>query len=125
MIVADTSAWIEWLINSRTGKALIEFWPSRDQLIVPTIVELELAKWLAREKREFEADYLIALTQKCVVQPLTSRLALLAAENCRRYKLATADAIIYTTAEFYNADLLTCDAHFAGLPSVRLIPKAA
>lgn len=39
-------------------------------------------------------------------------------------ELATADAVVYATALEYDADLLTCDAHFEGLPGVVLIRKA-
>ncbi|HWZ48440.1 MAG TPA: PIN domain-containing protein [Herbaspirillum sp.] len=39
--------------------------------------------------------------------------------------MATADAIVYATARQQGADLLTCDAHFQGLPGVRLYPKSA
>jgi predicted nucleic acid-binding protein len=46
-----------------------------------------------------------------------------AAELCGRHKLATADAIVYATALEYGADLLTCDAHFAGLTGVVFIAK--
>ncbi len=52
-------------------------------------------------------------------------MALLAAELHRQYKLATADAIVYATARQRNADLLTCDARFEGLPGVRLFSKSA
>jgi predicted nucleic acid-binding protein len=47
-----------------------------------------------------------------------------AAELHRQYKLATADAIVYATALVNNADLITCDAHFEGLPEVVLIRKS-
>ena len=40
-----------------------------------------------------------------------------------RYKLSTADAIIYATAQAHRADLLTCDRHFETLPNVRFVPK--
>jgi predicted nucleic acid-binding protein len=43
----------------------------------------------------------------------------------RAHKLATADAIVYATARHQRAELLTCDAHFEGLPEVALFPKAA
>jgi predicted nucleic acid-binding protein len=43
----------------------------------------------------------------------------------RKYKLATADAIVYATAIEYGADLLTCDAHFEKLPGVLLMRKIA
>ena len=35
-----------------------------------------------------------------------------------RFELATADAVIYATAIEFGADLLTCGAHFDGLPEV-------
>jgi len=65
----------------------------------------------------------IAFTQTCIVAPLTPRVALLAADLTRQHKLSTADAIVYATAREHKADLLTCDAHFSGLPNVILIPK--
>lgn len=52
-------------------------------------------------------------------------LTLLAADLHREHKLATADAIVYATARHMGAGLLTCDAHFEGLPDVALFPKSA
>lgn len=65
MWLVDTSAWIEWLVASPTGKL------------------------------------------------------------ARKYKLATADAIVLASARGYGADLLTCDAHFEGLSGVRFVAKPA
>jgi predicted nucleic acid-binding protein len=77
-----------------------------------------------RELGEERADQVVAYTQTCVVVSLDTEIALLAADLCRRHKLATADAIVYATAQARDADLLTCDAHFEGLPGVTLIAKA-
>ena len=117
-VVVDTSAWVEFLVDSDTGRALAERWPPRDRTIVPTIVQLELAKWGLRELDESRTDQIVAYTQKCVVASLDTRLALLAADLHRDHGLATADAIVYATARREGATLLTCDAHFDGLPSV-------
>jgi predicted nucleic acid-binding protein len=87
-------------------------------------VQLELAKWLTREVGEDQADQMIAFTQKCVVVPLDTRIALLAADLHHQYKLATADAVVYATAREYGAELLTCDAHFKDLPGVLVVTKA-
>jgi predicted nucleic acid-binding protein len=125
MRVVDMSAWIEWLIGGALHKALMTEFPDKAQCGVPTIVQLELAKWLVREVGENEADQAIAFTQKCVVAPLDTRIALSAADLHRQYKLATADAVVYATAIEYGADLLTCDAHFEKLPRVLLIRKNA
>ena len=72
---------------------------------------------------ESEADQVIAYTQNCVVIALDTKIALQAADLHRQYKLATADAIVYASALFNNAQLLTCDAHFANLPNVLYIKK--
>jgi predicted nucleic acid-binding protein len=124
MRVVDTSAWIEWLTASALGRKLDRELPTRAQWVVPTIVQLELSKWLTRELGEDEADRVIAFTQKCVVVPLDTVLALLAADLHRQHRLATADAIVYATAQQQNADLLTCDRHFANLPGAVVFEKA-
>lgn len=123
MALVDTSAWIEWLIGSPTGEALSERLPQQSDWLVPTMVQLELAKWLTREVGEDKADQVIAFTQVCQVVPLDTEIALAAADACRTHKLATADAIIFATAQARGATLLTCDAHFEGLPGVDFMPK--
>ncbi|KPQ04623.1 MAG: putative nucleic acid-binding protein, contains PIN domain [Rhodobacteraceae bacterium HLUCCA12] len=123
MILVDTSAWIEWLIASPTGEKLAEQLPEQSEWLVPTMVQLELAKWLTREVGEDKADQVIAFTQVCHVVPLDTEIALAAAEAYREHKLATADAIILATARARGATLLTCDAHFEGLAGVTLIEK--
>ena len=124
MRLVDTSAWVEWLIGSPLGIALTRELPDRDQWLVPTLVQLELTKWLTREADEEKADRVIAFTETCVVADLDTTTALSAAELCAKHKLSTADAIIYATALAHSAELLTCDRHFENLPGVRFVPKA-
>ena len=92
-------------------------------MLLPTIEQLELAKWLTREVGEHAADRVIAFTQSCIVLPLDTRLALAAAELGTQHKLATADAIIYISALATDAGILTCDAHFEHLQGVTLLSK--
>jgi predicted nucleic acid-binding protein len=123
MRVVDTSAWIEWLAASPTGKSIAAEMPAREAWLVPTMVQLELAKWLNREAGEDKADQVTAFTEMCVVVPLDTKIALAAAGLYAGHRLATADAIVYATALLNDADLLTCDAHFEGLPGVMFVPK--
>jgi predicted nucleic acid-binding protein len=123
MRVVDTSAWIEWAQSSALGEALAPQLPGNDEWIVPTIVQYELARWLARERSVEEASRLLAFTTELVVIPLTTDIATKAALFAARHKLAMADAIIYATAMDSGADLLTCDAHFANLPHVVYVAK--
>ncbi len=124
MRLVDTSAWVEWLINSPLGKTIAGELPAREQWLVPTIVQLELAKWLTRNAGEDKSDQVIAFTQTCNVADLDTAIALAAADLCARHGLATADAIVYATARAHGADLFTCDRHFEGLPGVRFIAKS-
>ncbi len=125
MRVVDTSAWLEWLADSAVGRAIGREIPPKEGWIVPTIVQYELARCLTREVSEDAADDTIAFSTQCVVTALTTRLALEAAEIARDHALAMADAIIYATAVDMDADLLTCEAHFAKLPGVVYIPKGS
>jgi uncharacterized protein len=123
MRLVDTSVWVELLTGSALGLALATEFPEREQWLVPTFVQLELAKWLTREVGEDKADRVIAFTATCVVADLDTPTALSAAELCARHKLATADAIVYATALAHGADVLTCDRHFENLPGVQFVGK--
>ena len=116
MRLVDTSAWVEWLIDSSLGKSIAAELPEREQWLVPTIVQLELAKWLTRNVGEDKADQVIAFTETCNVADLDTAIALSAADLCARHKLATADAIVYATALARGADLFTYYSHLRGCP---------
>lgn len=123
MRVVDSSVWIEWLSNTTLGQQLAEHIPPRDECIVPTIVQLELTKWLYREKGEEAVDSFMAYTTLCHVVPLDTALAREAAEICGKLRLATADAIIYATALRHGAEIVTCDVHFKELENVIYVAK--
>jgi predicted nucleic acid-binding protein len=125
MRVVDTSVWIEWIVGSPLGERLALELPTNDQWIVPTIIQYELSRWLAREMSDAAAARAIAFSKELIVAPLTTDIATKAADYAKAHGLATADAIIFATANDARADLLTCDAHLAKLPSVVYVPKGA
>ena len=97
-------------------------WSSRktEAWIVPTIVQYELARCLAREVSEGAADDTIAFSTRCVVTPLDTRIAVQAAEIAKDHALAMADAIIYATALAVGADLLDMRRAFRQTAARRL-----
>ena len=123
MRVVDTSAWIEWLTDAPAAAVLEDELPSQDRWLVPTIVQFELAKWVARTVGEERGDAVLSFSQLCVRVPLDSDLAFRAAEISVRHGLATADAIVYATALEHGAELLTCDSDFESLPGVVYVDK--
>ena len=84
-----------------------------------------VSRWLARELSDAAAARTIAFSKQLVVAPLTTDIATKAADYAKVHGLATADAIIFATADDARADLLTCDAHFAKLPRVVYVAKGS
>lgn len=123
MRVIDSSIWVEWLDDGALAARLEPELSELDTLIVPTMVQLEVTKWLLREIGVDAANSFLALTRQCRVAPLDTATAAAAAVLSGHHKLATADAIVYATALQAEADLLTCDAHFEGLEKVVYLPK--
>ena len=123
MRVVDSSAWIEWIAGSDLGRRLQAEFPSPSNWAVPTMVQLEVFKWTARNAGEAKAAEVLALTQTLLVFPLTTPIAVRAANLSLEGRLPTADAVIYATALELRADLLTCDAHFEGLPGAIYVAK--
>lgn len=122
MVLVDTCGWIDWMTDSSMADAYAPHLES-ENLLVPTLVQHELYKWLCRETDTNTALAAIAATQQATVVPLDTSLALLAADIAREHKLAMADAIIYATARQFQATLVTGDAHFESLPQVLFYPK--
>ena len=123
MFLVDTCGWIEWMTDAPLAKSYSRYLTSPDTLIVPTLVQHELYKWLCRETDQPTALSAIAATKTAAVAPLDTSLALLAADISNEFKLAMADAIIYATVRQHNAILVTSDVHFADLPQVKYFQK--
>lgn len=94
-----------------------------DQLVVPTIIVLEVFRWVLHERGESDALQATAMMQQGIVVNLDAALALKAAKLGNILKLPIADSVIYAIAREFNALLWTQDAHFAGLPGVEYHPK--
>lgn len=122
MVLVDTCGWIEWMTDSALAATFAPYLAD-ENLVVPTLVQHELYKWLCRESDTATALSAIAATQQAKVVTLDTTLALLAADASREHKLSMADAIIYATARHHHATLITSDAHFAKLPEVVYFPK--
>lgn len=123
MILVDTCGWIEWLADGDLADKFQFYLEDTQSLIVPTIVQFELYKWLERNSGEEAAMKAIARTTRSKVVDLDTSTALLAAELSRDHGLSVADAVIYASARKHHADLITSDDHFDGLAGVVYFPK--
>lgn len=123
MILVDTCGWIEWLTDGALADRFAPYMQDPSELLVPTTVQYELYKWVKRESDETTAHDTIALADSSLIVPLSTEIALMAADLTLLHKLAFADAVIYASARKHQAEIVTADNHFAGLPGVTFFQK--
>lgn len=117
--VVDSSAWLEYLTDSRRAGLFAAAIEDSENLVVPAICLYEVFKKVLRERGESAALQVASLMQAGRVIDLDASLALEAA----RHALPLADGIIYATARRHGAVLWTQDEHFKELPGVQFFPK--
>jgi predicted nucleic acid-binding protein len=121
LLLIDSSAWLEYLTQDTDAPKFAPFIESESPCLVPTIVLYEVVKILMRRRGKTEADRFISAALRRTIVSLDEGLALEAAQVSNTTKLAMADSIIYATARAHNAQLVTGDTAFRGLPGV-IIP---
>lgn len=124
LFLVDTCGWIEWLTDGGLASRFEPYLSDQASLIVPTLIQFELYKWVCRERDEATALNVIGVTETAAsVMPLDTPLALQAGGLALEHKLAMADAIILATAQRASAQLVTSDKHFSALPGVIYFEK--
>lgn len=123
MIVVDSSGWLEFLTDGPLADVYATRLRQPASVITPTIIMYEVYKHSKRLRGEDGALNAVAAMQKTRVVPLNDELSLIAADLSLEHKLPMADAIILATARLYEAEVVTSDADFEGVPGVSYIPK--
>lgn len=123
MKVLDSCGWIEYFVDGPLADEFAYLVEHPDSVVTPAIVVYEVYKKIQRDGDTESALAAAAAMQRTFIMPLDDTLAMAAADASLYYKLPTADAIVYATAQALDAEVVTSDAHFEGLPGVRFIPK--
>lgn len=121
LYLVDSSAWLEYLTEDSKAAAFGHYLEAEASVVVPTVVIFEVYKQLARQRGKPLADRFLAQALHCRVVPLDEMIALAAANVSTDHRLNMADAIIYATARSCQAQLVTANTKFRGLPGV-IIP---
>ena|SRR3990167_3706922 len=121
--LVDTCGWIEWLTNGKLANVFEPYLKELSELVIPTLVQYELYKWICREKDSVLGLEVMGMTENGCVIPLDTSLALYAADLSKEYRLAMADAIVYATSKNTSVILVTSDKHFKELPNVKFFEK--
>jgi predicted nucleic acid-binding protein len=121
--VVDSSGWVEYLGNGPKADAFAKYLENSEYLFLPAIVVYEVYKKLYREQTLMLAERFLwtALNFQEREIIVDVSLAASAAKTSLRSNLPMADAIIYAAAQAHQAQLITSDAHFAGLPGVTVL----
>jgi predicted nucleic acid-binding protein len=123
MNVVDSSAWIEYFAGGPNAKFFETPILNQADLVVPTMVLLEVYKHIRRHLGRDEALKAVAGMKQGEIQDLDERLALYAAEIGVEYGFPLADSVILATARIHEATLWTQDSDFEGMDGVRFKRK--
>ena len=122
--VVDSSGWIEFFKGSALGGWVRETIQNEGDLIVPTLSLYEVHRVLSKQNlNAVQMHQVTDLMQRGQMVELTATRALLASSTASQYKLAMADAIMYSTALEFDATFWTFDVDYKGLPKVKYKAK--
>ena len=123
MNVVDSSAWLEHFAGGPNAGFLAPAIEEPAELIVPSIVLLEVFKRFLQQRTESDALQAIAIIRQGKIVDLDDVLALSAAKIGVTHKLPLADSVILATARRFDATVWTQDGDFEGLPNVKYRAK--
>ena len=120
LAIVDSSGWVEYMGAGPKADSFARYLNFPEYLLLPSVIVFEVYKKVSREQGKNLADTFLSLAfgfdDRLIALDL--ELSILAARTSLDTHLPMADAIIYATAQYYKAQLVTSDAHFANLPGV-------
>jgi toxin FitB len=119
MNLVDSSGWVEYLQNSPRADLFADAIEDHHRLLVPTIALHEVHKILSRALPQALVTRCLDVMRRGRVLVLTDARAIAASEAALRFKLAMADAAMYSMAQEFDATLWTQDVDYQGLTGVR------
>lgn len=120
-VLVDSSGWLEYITSDSKADLFSPYLEGQRPVLVPAIVLYEVRKLLLQRQPKTVADLFVSEALRHMVMSVDQEIALVAAVISIQYELPMADALIYAIAEKNEAELVTSDAHFKGLPRVTLL----
>ena len=119
MNLVDSSGWIEYLQDTPRADLFANVIEDRNRLLVPTIALFEVHKILSRALPIALVTQSLDVMRRGRVLDLTDARAIAASLVAARFKLAMADAAMYSMAQEFGAVFWTQDVDYQGLPGVQ------
>ena len=124
MNVVDSSGWIEYFIDTANADNFAPAIEKTQLLIVPALSFFEVHRYLSRNTTAERREQCLNVMRRGTVVELTAARAIAASSIAQEYKLAMADAVMYSIAREFNATFWTQDADYQDLPGVSYHAKA-
>jgi len=121
LYLVDSTGWLEYLTEDSKASAFSHYLEGEASVLVPSVVIFEVYRHLAKHRGRPMADRFASQALLRKVIPLDETVALAAANVSLDHRLTATDAIVYATARVCQAQLVTANTHFRGLPGV-IIP---
>jgi predicted nucleic acid-binding protein len=121
MILVDSVGWIAYLVGDALGARYRPLFTASDPMICSALNIYEVCRRIEVLMGDRAAALALSQMQKTTVIPVDQEVATYAATLSINHHLSLADAVIYATAQAYEATLITSDEHFRGLPGVTMI----
>lgn len=119
MIILDTNAVIYYLQNNKKTIQVIDKIRTKETVGISTITEIEVFSF--PNLSEIQQLSISKWLEEITIFPIDSFLSRQAARLRRIYKIKTPDAIIASTALFYNAKLVTRDKDFKKIKELEVL----
>ncbi len=123
MFCVDSSGWIEFFIGSTEGRTFKPIIEQTAKLVVPAVSIFEVHRFLSRTTTSAVRDTAIEMMCRSTVIDLNAVRAAAASSIAQKYRLAMADAVIYSIAREFNATFWTQDVDYKDLPGVNFHAK--
>lgn len=121
--VVDSCGWLEYFANGSNADFFAPVIEDTAHLLVPAITVFEVTRRLLVTSTNAMAERACTHMGKGRIKHLSAHAMLRASQAATRYQLAMADAIIWQTAQEFEARLYTQDVDLQGLPGVHYIAK--
>lgn len=123
MNVVDASGWIEFFKAGSNGPVFKPVIEDHHRLLVPAIALYEVHKILSRALPPALVAQSLDVMRRGRVVDFTNARAIAASEVALRFKLAMADAAMYSVAQEYGATFWTQDVDYQDLAGVQYWAK--
>jgi len=125
VIVVDSCGWIEVFADGPLASLFDPYLEDLRSVVTPTVVVYEVYRKLKQSMSEDDALSALTVLQQTNVIPLSTEIALDAADLAIQHQLSMADAFVLATGYAMDAEIVTSDSSFRDLPRVVFFSKTA